>query len=502
MYNLKFLSFSPKFYNIVLNYILFIFLIIITLYRIHFLSINGFNLYADEAQYWDWSRNLFFGYYSKPPMIAWLIRLFTNVCGDTEFCIRLGSPIMHLLTSFVLIAISYKLYQNLLLSLITAIIYITLPAVTLSSALITTDTLLLFFWALGVYFFLCILEDTKNIGYWTLAAISIGLGCLSKYNMIIFLPSGLLYILWSRQHSLKQFLFNYRTWYGLIIVFLIYLPNLLWNFNNHFVSYQHTKEISNLHRSLFHPEKLLEFWGAQIIIFGPIMVYLFIRSLRALREEKKILLSFIIPFFLIISILSLLSGAFANWAAPIYITATVQATAFAFYSTKRHLLIYSLILHLLTAMIFYNYHDLAKFFNVKLAANGQVLTRDPFKKLKGWKELGESITKLKLAYPQTSLLVDDRKLLVELNYYVKSYPVDIYKWNYFTAIRDHYDLTKKVDYNLLGKNFLFITSNQDINSLKGYFNSILYISTISINLYKNYSLTYYVYYLEHLIKVP
>ena len=30
-------------------------------------------LYPDEAQYWLWSRTLAFGYYSKPPLIAWSI---------------------------------------------------------------------------------------------------------------------------------------------------------------------------------------------------------------------------------------------------------------------------------------------------------------------------------------------------------------------------------------------------------------------------------------------
>src|SRR5215510_533453 len=31
------------------------------------------DLVLDEAQYWTWSRALDFGYFSKPPMIAWVI---------------------------------------------------------------------------------------------------------------------------------------------------------------------------------------------------------------------------------------------------------------------------------------------------------------------------------------------------------------------------------------------------------------------------------------------
>ena len=41
--------------------------------RLVALTLNGTNLFFDEAQYWTWSQDLDFGYYSKPPLIAWII---------------------------------------------------------------------------------------------------------------------------------------------------------------------------------------------------------------------------------------------------------------------------------------------------------------------------------------------------------------------------------------------------------------------------------------------
>jgi 4-amino-4-deoxy-L-arabinose transferase-like glycosyltransferase len=41
-------------------------------------------LYPDEAQYWLWSRTLDFGYYSKPPVIAWAIWATTAIGGGLE----------------------------------------------------------------------------------------------------------------------------------------------------------------------------------------------------------------------------------------------------------------------------------------------------------------------------------------------------------------------------------------------------------------------------------
>ena len=54
---------------------------------IHFAKID---LVLDEAQYWTWSRELAFGYFSKPPMIAWVIRGSTKICGNRRGLHPLG----------------------------------------------------------------------------------------------------------------------------------------------------------------------------------------------------------------------------------------------------------------------------------------------------------------------------------------------------------------------------------------------------------------------------
>ena len=53
------------------------------LFRLVYAAWLPLDLVHDEAYYWDWSRQLDFGYYSKPPMVAWLIRLATSVGATT-----------------------------------------------------------------------------------------------------------------------------------------------------------------------------------------------------------------------------------------------------------------------------------------------------------------------------------------------------------------------------------------------------------------------------------
>ena len=48
-------------------------LIALTAARIWALFHNPVGLYFDEAQYWSWSRSFDWGYFTKPPMVAWVI---------------------------------------------------------------------------------------------------------------------------------------------------------------------------------------------------------------------------------------------------------------------------------------------------------------------------------------------------------------------------------------------------------------------------------------------
>ncbi|MEL6687001.1 MAG: glycosyltransferase family 39 protein, partial [Pseudomonadota bacterium] len=68
-------------------------------FRLVILALNPLGLHGDEAQYWAWSQDLAFGYYSKPPLIAWIIAATTSVFGDAEWAVRLASPWLHLGTT-------------------------------------------------------------------------------------------------------------------------------------------------------------------------------------------------------------------------------------------------------------------------------------------------------------------------------------------------------------------------------------------------------------------
>ena len=122
----------------------------LTLFSLGALALARTDLFFDEAPYWFLSRELAFGYYTKPPLIAWIIRGATEVCGMSEACIRAPSPIIHAATALMVYGVGRALYDPRI-GFWSGLVYATLPGVSFSSAIISTDVPLLFCVALALY---------------------------------------------------------------------------------------------------------------------------------------------------------------------------------------------------------------------------------------------------------------------------------------------------------------------------------------------------------------
>ena len=63
-------------------WVLVIGLAVLLCFRLLALAANGTDLFFDEAQYWSWGQDPAFGYYSKPPLIGWIIGAAGASCGN------------------------------------------------------------------------------------------------------------------------------------------------------------------------------------------------------------------------------------------------------------------------------------------------------------------------------------------------------------------------------------------------------------------------------------
>src|SRR5262245_32630507 len=145
-------------------------------------SVTG--LVFDEAQYWSWSRELDLGYFSKPPLLAWLIRGTSELCGQDEACLRSFPPVLSTIAAYFVFLTGRALY-GMHVAVWSAIIFATLPLTAFLVTSITTDVPLLLFWSIALYAW-TMLIGRKNVAWAVALGFTIGIGLLAKYAMIYF----------------------------------------------------------------------------------------------------------------------------------------------------------------------------------------------------------------------------------------------------------------------------------------------------------------------------
>ena len=194
------------------------------------------DLFFDEAQYWAWSRELAFGYFSKPPLIAWIIRGATEVCGNSEWCVRAPAPILYAVTSYFVFLAGRALYDDRI-GFWSAIVFATLPGVSFSSGLISTDVPLLACWSIALFGWIRLVQRSRMADAILIGA-GLGLGLLAKYAAIYFLLCAGIDA-W-RDKEARAALGEGRGLVAGAIALAIVAPNLVWNAAHGFATFSHT----------------------------------------------------------------------------------------------------------------------------------------------------------------------------------------------------------------------------------------------------------------------
>src|SRR5258706_3129862 len=82
------------------------------------------DLAGDESYYWDWGRHPDWGYFSKPPLIGWLMGAVGWLTGNAEWGVRLAALLCGTASLWLLQALARKMAGEraaLLLLLLTAL---------------------------------------------------------------------------------------------------------------------------------------------------------------------------------------------------------------------------------------------------------------------------------------------------------------------------------------------------------------------------------------------
>jgi 4-amino-4-deoxy-L-arabinose transferase-like glycosyltransferase len=425
----------------------------LTLLRLIGLAMSVVDLFPDEAQYWSWSRELAWGYFSKPPLLAWIIAGADQVCGSTEACVRATAPILYFATSLVVYGITAALHDDraaFWASMLTALG----TGVVFSARIISTDVPLLFFWALALFAYVKLLEQPR-LSWSIVLGISLGLGLLAKYAMIYFLLGVSLAALVDQ--DARKLLRRREPWIALAIGAALIAPNLLWNLRNGLVTFGHTRAVVNAEHSFgLHPLQAIEFLMAQFAVIGPVVFAVLILALvrmrsSALTAPDRLMLAFAIPPLTLITITALLTKAYANWAATAAISAIVLAAAVLTRREAWGWLRASVVIGAVAQLVFLAGDAFATRVSVPFLPQGQ---RDLYQRTLGWRAFAEETGKLARKIGAATIAGDERNQLGALYYYLRDEPVKILAWPSDAGV--NFDLTRPLT-EAAAEPILFVT---------------------------------------------
>ncbi|MFQ5586337.1 MAG: glycosyltransferase family 39 protein, partial [Thermodesulfobacteriota bacterium] len=436
-----------------------------SLFRIYYIQWGPLDLAPDEAHYWEWSRRLDLSYYSKGPVIAYIIALFTATVGNTELGVRIGAVILSAAITVLFFYFTKELSGSRRAAFFSALVPNITPLFSAGSILMTTDTPTIFFWALAVLSFYKAINDDRFF-HWGLLGTFTALGMLTKYTMGVIYPSILLFLLLSKDD--RHWLRRKEPYLAFLISLLCFMPEVAWNIKHEWVTFKHVLGQTHVKRGLtINLNDFLGFFAAQFGIMSPFVfigvIYGMYRSaIDGFRGKRARLLLFftsapILAFFLT---KALQAKVEANWASTAYYSGIVAGVISIDNLIRRRadegkgapLVKVFVVITVLTSLIITgiaHYPHILRHFGINLR-------KTPIMKLQGWKEAGERVGAV---YEETSrrgrtfILSDRYQIASELAFYVPGHP-RIYNINLGRRM-NQYDVWEGF-YSLKGWNVVYV----------------------------------------------
>ena len=242
------------------------------LFRLILLPFMG--LMPQDAYYYLYGQNLSLSYFDHPGMIGYILRIFTDVFGQSIFSIKLADFVI---TSFTIISF-YKLAsyflskQKLQKAIILLASSIFISILSFNS---TPDVPLLLFWTLSlICLYKAIFEEKK--WFWVLGGIAMGLAFDSKYTSLLLQIGLIAFVIFSNKY--RKLLVSPWLWVSLIISVAVTFPVWYWNYQNEFASFafQSSERTSSISEFKISPKKFFGAIGHQMFLLLPILFLIFI----------------------------------------------------------------------------------------------------------------------------------------------------------------------------------------------------------------------------------
>ncbi len=442
-------------------------LVSLLLFRVFYLWVAPLELSPDEAYYWEWSRRLDWGYYSKPPMVAWIMAASTFLLGNSEFAVRLPAAILATGALFCCWRMAHSMFGSRA-GLLALLLAACSPGASVAAFVMTIDAPLLFFWgaaSMSLWEAMrreCIpgADDGRAFCWWLAAGLAAGAGLLAKQTMAAFWPAAIIAL--ALHPRTRHLLYSFRLWLSAAVSILLLSPAIWWNMHHDWITMQHTAH--HFHQSgrtfLDSLRTFAEFAGSQLGVLSPLTCLLVyatggvglvmlcrflpeafggraseIRRLSGGGWPCRLLLLCLtgIAMLVPVTLLSLKQRVNANWPAPFYMSGFVLVAGWYYGKSgmagmlegMRGMVRPAVATGAALACLVYSLPWLVPLAGLEGSAV------DPLVRVRGWRELAAKVENIrhKLPAPEKTFLVTRRRQTAsELAFYLPGNP-RIYRWS-------------------------------------------------------------------------
>ena len=284
------------------TYSSFILIFVFIKVGLNLLAIAHFGFHRDELLHLVLADHLDWGYKEVPPFIALLAKISSSVFGDSVFAARIFTTIASGLIIWFTGLLTVELGGKKFAVALACLALIFSPVFAASGYLFQPVVFDQLWWVLAVWL-LAKYCNTSSPKYLYFLGVVVGLGMLTKYTMAFFTFALIAGLILSKQRKL---LFNKHVIGAAVVALLLFLPNIIWQFQHHLPVTTHMKMLQEQQLDYNKPS---QFIMAQLVDNGvAVFVWLtgFIFLLFSSRLHKFQFLA--IGFILIFTFLLVMHG--------------------------------------------------------------------------------------------------------------------------------------------------------------------------------------------------
>lgn len=270
---------------------------------LHFTFNSNYGYFRDELYFLACGEHLAWGYPDHAPMVALMARASRFLLGDSLFAIRFFPAVAGAVKIFLTAVLVKEFGGRAFAAFLACLCVLCAPIFITIDNLLSMNSLEPVFWMLPVYFAVKAIKgtsprvsksgefelETQNSApgprhslNWLFFGLFAGLGLMNKHSMLFFgfaIFVGLL-----STNARKVFLDKY-FWLGGAIAFSIFLPNIIWEFQNDFATLE---LLQNVRRSGKNVEMSpLRFFVSQILGMFPTAFPVWLAGIYFLIFDKN-----------------------------------------------------------------------------------------------------------------------------------------------------------------------------------------------------------------------